>query len=125
MWCNVIELLLWTLDQTSFTISFTFSKIRTRANDIYDNRIEKVLKSMDSILLYALPKTEPWTLERFLDEIKKACKEAANDLHRRSVMIEDAVEDLIGLALQVKKTRITKMIRLINVSTFLSGSELA
>ena len=73
---------------------------------------------MDSILLYALPKTEPWTLERFLDEIKKACKEAANDLHRRSVMIEDAVEDLIGLALQVKKTRITKMIRLINVSTF-------
>ena len=122
MWCNVIELLLWTLDQTSFTISFTFSKIRTRANDIYDNRIEKVLKSMDSILLYALPKTEPWTLERFLDEIKKACKEAANDLHRRSVMIEDAVEDLIGLALQVKKTRITKMIRLINVSTFLSGS---
>ena len=74
---------------------------KIRANDIYDNRIEKVLKSMDSILLYALPKTEPWTLERFLDEIKKACKEAANDLHRRSVMIEDAVEDLIGLALQV------------------------
>ena len=57
---------------------------------------------MDSILLYALPKTEPWTLERFLDEIKKACKEAASDLHRRSVMIEDAVEDLIGLSLQVR-----------------------
>ena len=73
------------------------------------------MKSMDSILLYALPKTEPWTLERFLDEIKKACKEAANDLHRRSVMIEDAVEDLIGLALQVKKTSITK--RLLNVSS--------
>ena len=31
---------------------------------------------MDSILLYALPKTEPWTLERFLDEIKKACEKS-------------------------------------------------
>ena len=55
---------------------------------------------MDSVKLYALPKTEPWTLERFLDEIKTTCKESANDLHRRSVMIEDAVEDLIHLALE-------------------------
>merc|ERR1712223_2185706 len=54
----------------------------------------------DTVKLYALPKTEPWTLERFLDEIKTTCKESANDLHRRSVMIEDAVEDLIRLALE-------------------------
>ena len=53
-----------------------------------------------TVKLYALPKTEPWTLERFLDEIKTTCKESANDLHRRSVMIEDAVEDLIRLALE-------------------------
>ena len=72
----------------------------SRANDIYENRIEKVLSAMDSIKLYALPKSEPWTLDRFLEEIKDACKEAAADLNRKSVMIEDAVEDLIGLALQ-------------------------
>jgi hypothetical protein len=29
------------------------------------------------------------------EEIKSTCKEAANDLHRSSVMIEDAVEDLV------------------------------
>ena len=77
-----------------------FKYLMSRANDIYSNRIEKVLKSMDSVKLYALPKTEPWTLEKFLDEIKTTCKESANDLHRRSVMIEDAVEDLIRLALE-------------------------
>ena len=77
-----------------------FRYLMSRANDIYDNRIEKVLKSMDEIKLYALPKNEPWTLERFLEEIKCTCRESASDLHRRSVMIEDAVEDLIGLSLQ-------------------------
>ena len=55
---------------------------------------------MDYVKLYALPKTEPWTLDRFLEEIKDACKDGAADLNRKSVMIEDAVEDLIGLAMQ-------------------------
>ena len=77
-----------------------FRYLMSRANDIYTNRIEKVLSAMDEVKLYALPKTEPWTLDRFLEEIKVACKEAAGDLNRKSVMIEDAVEDLIGLALQ-------------------------
>ena len=80
--------------------SHIFRYLMSRANDIYENRIEKVLSAMDSIKLYALPKSEPWTLDRFLEEIKDACKEAAADLNRKSVMIEDAVEDLIGLALQ-------------------------
>ena len=61
---------------------------------------EKVLTDMDYVKLYALPKTEPWTLDRFLEEIKDACKDGAADLNRKSVMIEDAVEDLIGLAMQ-------------------------
>ena len=37
-----------------------------RANDIYHNRIEKVLDDMDYVKLYSLPKAEPWTLDRFL-----------------------------------------------------------
>jgi len=43
-------------------------------------------------------------LERFLDEIKTTCKEAANDLHRSSVMIEDAVEDLVSYLLMKSGT---------------------
>ena len=81
-------------------IFHNYRYLMSRANDIYENRIEKVLSAMDSIKLYALPKSEPWTLDRFLEEIKDACKDAAADLNRKSVMIEDAVEDLIGLALQ-------------------------
>lgn len=76
-----------------------FADLMSRANDIYSNRIEKLLYSMNTIKLYALPETEPWTLEKFLDEIKMTCKVSACDLHRISQMVEDAVEDLIGLAL--------------------------
>ena len=36
-------------------------------------------------------------LSNLQDEIKSTCKEAANDLHRSSVMIEDAVEDLVTI----------------------------
>ncbi len=55
---------------------------------------------MSYVKLYALPESQPWTLDRFLDEIKHTCREAAKDLHRVSMMVEDAVEDLIFLAVQ-------------------------
>ncbi len=77
-----------------------FSYLMSRANDIYANRIEKLLLAMNSIQLHALPEGQPWTLEKFLSEIKMTCRSAACDLHRVSMMIEDAVEDLIALALQ-------------------------
>ncbi len=77
-----------------------FSYLMGRANDIYTNRIEKLLASMNYIKLHALPESQPWTLDKFLDEIKKTCRCAACDLHRVSMMIEDAVEDLIVLAMQ-------------------------
>ena len=62
---------------------------------------------MNHIKLYALPESQPWTLERFLEEIKTTCKCAAGDLHRVSAMIEDAVEDLIGLASYVEEMSVT------------------
>ncbi len=34
----------------------------SRANDIYNNRIEKVLREMDSVMLYTLPTNEAWWL---------------------------------------------------------------
>jgi hypothetical protein len=51
-----------------------FAHLMNRANDIYTNRIEKLLDSMNGIKLYALPEREPWTLEKFLGEIKKTCR---------------------------------------------------
>ena len=59
-----------------------FTYLMDRANDIYTNRIEKLLVSMNYIKLHALPESEPWTLEKFLEEIKKTCREAACDLNR-------------------------------------------
>ena len=41
-----------------------FAHLMSRANDIYTNRIEKLLESMNTIKLYALPEREPWTLDR-------------------------------------------------------------
>ena len=39
-----------------------------------DFSIEKLLESMNTIKLYALPDREPWTLDRFLEEIKRTCR---------------------------------------------------
>ena len=44
------------------------------ANDNYAFSIEKLLESMNTIKLYALPEREPWTLDRFLEEIKRTCR---------------------------------------------------
>jgi len=40
-----------------------------RANDIYENRVEKLLDSMSYVELYELPTAEPWTLDIFLDKV--------------------------------------------------------
>ena len=79
-----------------------FQDLVHRANDIYDNRVEKLLDSMTRIELYELPSAEPWQLETFLDKVKERCKEGSKELHKRSAMVEDAIEDLISLALEFK-----------------------
>merc|ERR1712020_880642 len=81
-----------------------FHDLVHRANDIYDNRVEKLLDSMTRIELYELPNAEPWQLETFLDKVKERCKEGSKELHKRSAMVEDAIEDLISLALEFKPT---------------------
>ena len=81
-----------------------FRDLVDRANDIYENRVEKLLESMTRIELYELPSAEPWALDRFLDKVKEKCKEGSKELHKKSAMVEDAIEDLIGLALEFKPT---------------------
>ena len=51
------------------------------------------------VQLSSLPEAEPWTIDQFVDNIKAKCKEGTKELHKKSMMIEDAVEDLILLAL--------------------------
>ena len=79
-----------------------FKYLIDRANDIYTNRVDKLLESINYVELYALPKTDPWTLEQFEENIKTKCKEGSIELHKKSNMIEDAIEDLITLALEFK-----------------------
>ena len=81
-----------------------FRDLVDRANDIYENRVEKILESMTRIELYEVPKTDPWTLEVFLEKVKERSKDGAKELHKRSAMVEDAIEDLIALALEFKPT---------------------
>ena len=76
-----------------------FRDLMERANSIYENRIERTLDSMTTIELYEMPTAQPWTLEMFLNKVKERCKAAAKELHKKSNMVEDAVEDLILLAL--------------------------
>jgi dynein heavy chain len=73
-----------------------------RANDIYENRVEKLLESMSYVELYELPTAEPWTLDIFLDKVKQKCKLGSKELQKKSTMVEDAIEDLIALALEFK-----------------------
>ena len=61
-----------------------------------------MLESVTSVELYELPSEEPWTLEQFLEKVKTKCKVGSKELQKRSTMVEDAIEDLIALALEFK-----------------------
>jgi hypothetical protein len=81
---------------------YIFKDLIDRANDIYVNRLEKLLESLNDIELFSLPKTTPWPVERFVENIRIKCKMGAKELQKKSGMIEDAIEDLISLALEFK-----------------------
>ena len=75
-----------------------FGDVVKIANDIFNNRVEKTLQSITEMILYEFPTEDPWTLEYFLEKIKEKCVYAAVELQRKSLMIEEAIEDLIELA---------------------------
>lgn len=82
-----------------------FKILVDRVHDIYNNRIVEVLDSMQSISLHALPEAdeEPWTIEEFVEKNDMICRSAATELHRKSLMVEEAVEEILML---VRNTRI-------------------
>ena len=81
-----------------------YKNLIERANDIYFSRVEKLLEKITTVELYELPSAEPWTLPQFLDKVKILCRYGSKDLQKKSEMIEDAIEDLITLALEFKPT---------------------
>lgn len=82
-----------------------FKILTERVHDIYTNRVLEVLHSMQNVDLYALPEPEedPWTIEYFSNKIDTMCRSAAEELQRKSLMIEEAVEEILML---VRKARI-------------------
>lgn len=53
---------------------------------------------MRKITLHALPESDqPWTIEEFVEKNEEICRMAAVDLHRKSTMVEEAVEEVLQL----------------------------
>lgn len=53
---------------------------------------------MQKVTLHALPESEqPWTIEEFVEKNEEICRMAAIDLHRKSTMVEEAVEEVLQL----------------------------
>lgn len=52
---------------------------------------------MQRITLHSPPEDEPWTVEEFLQKTEYHCHHAALELNRRSLMVEEAVEEVLEL----------------------------
>ncbi|XP_052132221.1 dynein axonemal heavy chain 5, partial [Frankliniella occidentalis] len=74
-----------------------FDVLVTRVHDVYSNRILQVLTSMQKVTLQALPDCDPWSVEEFLEKTEDTCRQAAVELHRKSLMVEEAVEEVLEL----------------------------
>lgn len=81
-----------------------FKILEDRVHDIYNNRIVEVLDSMQAISLHSLPDVddEPWTVEDFVEKNDAICRNAATELHRKSLMVEEAVEEILTLVRNAK-----------------------
>lgn len=99
-----------------------FKILVERVHDIYNNRIVEVLDTMQAISLHALPdaEEEPWTIEHFIDKNDTVCRSAATELHRKSLMVEEAVEEILTL---VRNTRIDTSSN-VHDELFFEGSKL-
>ncbi|KAL1130923.1 hypothetical protein AAG570_012164 [Ranatra chinensis] len=75
----------------------SFDILVTRVHDVYSNRILHTLSSMQCISLHSLPSDNPWNEEEFLQKTDDNCRSAALELNRKSLMVEEAVEEVLDL----------------------------
>ena len=52
---------------------------------------------MQKITLHSLPEDQPWSVEYFTEKIEESCRSAAEELNRKSMMVEEAVEEVLEL----------------------------
>nr|XP_013189103.1 unnamed protein product [Amyelois transitella] len=85
-----------------------FDVLVTRVHDIYTNRIIYVLSGMQEVTLFNLPEETPWSVEEFIENVETGCRNACVELNRKSLMVEEAVEEVLDLvkkaAQQIKPT---------------------
>ncbi|XP_050432698.1 dynein axonemal heavy chain 5 [Adelges cooleyi] len=98
------------VDETNAAIS-KFQILVTRVHDVYRNRILQVLSSMHNITLYTFPDDDTtWTAEEFLERTDETCRLASIELNRKSMLVEEAVEEVLNLVQQAnEKVTIPKL----------------
>ncbi|XP_017781875.1 PREDICTED: dynein heavy chain 5, axonemal [Nicrophorus vespilloides] len=84
-----------------------FKTLVTRVHDVYVNRVLEVLSHMQTITLHCIPSPgdPPWTVDDFINKTENICRLAAMELHTKSLMVEEAVEEILLL---VRKARLEK-----------------
>ncbi|VEN47384.1 unnamed protein product, partial [Callosobruchus maculatus] len=80
-----------------------FKILTERVHDVYVNRVLEVLRSMQMIQLHTLPDNDedPWAIECFCGKIEAVCRNAAIELHKKSLMVEEAVEEILSLVKRI------------------------
>lgn len=55
------------------------------------------------IQLHALPERneKPWSVDAFCNKINNVCRNAATELHKKSLMVEEAVEEIMTLVKKI------------------------
>ncbi|CAM4590230.1 unnamed protein product [Lepidochelys kempii] len=98
----------WTSLNTEKYINNIFDKLADlellldRVNDLIEFRIDAVLQEMSSVPLCELPEDEPLTCEEFLQMTKEFCVQGAQTLHLKSLLVEEAANELINMLLDTE-----------------------
>ncbi|XP_041649230.1 dynein heavy chain 5, axonemal [Cheilinus undulatus] len=71
-----------------------------RVNDLVEFRIDAVLQEMSESTLCILPEDEPVTCEEFVQTTKDLCIRQAQSLHTKSLLVEEAANELINMLLE-------------------------
>nr|XP_034839773.1 dynein heavy chain 5, axonemal [Maniola hyperantus] len=75
----------------------SFDVLVTRVHDIYTNRIIYMLSGMQEVTLISLPEETPWSVDEFIEHVESGCRSACVELNRKSLMVEEAVEEVLDL----------------------------
>ncbi|XP_061847250.1 dynein axonemal heavy chain 8 isoform X2 [Colius striatus] len=83
--------------QEADQVLYIFKQFLKKINDLTEVRIELILKEISNTLLIVLPVDGPITVENMLTRNEAYTKECAELLNRKSMHIEDAVQELISV----------------------------